>query len=409
MRVGGAPPARVGQPPRPQENARLVRQWASTRGAPSREEEPLFTRIYIDNFRCFQNFELRPARITLLLGKNGSGKSSIFEAVAGIVDLIVQGAAVDEVFEPNSRTRWDARAEQRFELDIQGAHGLYRYVLVVQHDTEANRGVVHEETVTLDGRKLYGYASGAVSLHHNDGASSNTFPFGGRRSFLAQMTDRPETKDLQWFLDYLRGTWLLRLDAGSIDGESAEEVETLRRDGRNFASWYRHLTQEHPEKLQALWATLREVVTGFSALKLVSAGGRGKVRALIAQLSLNGTSYEVGFEELSDGQRALIVLYTLLEGVEAKRSSLLLDEPEAHVGLSEVQPWLVALDAGWADAGQAFIISHHPEAIDFLAAGQAFYLSRPGGGPVRVKLADFDRDSGLPASKQLARGYLDGE
>jgi hypothetical protein len=56
-----------------------------------------------------------------------------------------------------------------------------------------------------------------------------------------------------------------------------------------------------------------------------------------------------------------------------------------------------------------FIISHHPEAIDFLAAGSAFLFSRPGGGPARAKPAEFDRESGLSASQQLSRGLLDGE
>ncbi len=35
----------------------------------------MIKRIYIDNFRCFSNFELRPDRVNLLFGVNGSGKS----------------------------------------------------------------------------------------------------------------------------------------------------------------------------------------------------------------------------------------------------------------------------------------------------------------------------------------------
>ena len=42
----------------------------------------MLTRIYIDNFRCFVNFEYRPERKQLLLGANGSGKSSLFTRFA---------------------------------------------------------------------------------------------------------------------------------------------------------------------------------------------------------------------------------------------------------------------------------------------------------------------------------------
>jgi len=124
-------------------------------------------------------------------------------------------------------------------------------------------------------------------------------------------------------------------------------------------------------------------------------------------MATGGTSYSVDFDELSDGQRALMVLYALLEGFEAATGCLLLDEPEAHVGLPEVQPWLVALDRRIEDHGQVFVISHHPEVIDYLAAAEPFLFERPDQGPARVRQVMFDRDSGLPASTQLARGLDD--
>jgi len=41
----------------------------------------MLTRLYIDNFRCFVNFEYRPARKQLILGGNGSGKLSLLDAL----------------------------------------------------------------------------------------------------------------------------------------------------------------------------------------------------------------------------------------------------------------------------------------------------------------------------------------
>ncbi|HEV2963758.1 MAG TPA: AAA family ATPase, partial [Candidatus Angelobacter sp.] len=41
----------------------------------------MLTRISIDNFRCFVNFEYRPAQKQLILGANGSGKSSLLDAL----------------------------------------------------------------------------------------------------------------------------------------------------------------------------------------------------------------------------------------------------------------------------------------------------------------------------------------
>ena len=50
----------------------------------------MLTRIYIDNFRSFVNFEYRPETKQLLLGPNGSGKSTLLEAIR-YLKLFVKG------------------------------------------------------------------------------------------------------------------------------------------------------------------------------------------------------------------------------------------------------------------------------------------------------------------------------
>ncbi|MFH1465085.1 MAG: AAA family ATPase [Pseudomonadota bacterium] len=368
----------------------------------------MIRRVAIDNYRCFTNFEYEPQRINLLLGANGAGKSSFFDLLAGLVDLVRQGVEIDDVLPTSSLTRWDARDQQRFELDVEGNGGLYRYVLVVKHNLEMERPVIESEKVTRDGKTLFCYENGTVHLHNNDGRVGVKFPFRGNMSFLAQIEERPETKDLMWLLEFLGGVWALRLNAMDMERDSQEEQASLARDGSNFASWYRHLSQESPELLQPLWESLRPVVPGFQSLKLSSAGARGRIRELVAVMAAADTPYEVEADELSDGQRALIVLYTLLQGVVPGEGCLMLDEPEAHVGLIEIQPWLVELDDRFEERGQIFVASHHPEVVDYLAASHPVVFERPGGGPARARPAVFDRDSGLTASKQIARGLTDG-
>ncbi|MGH9763844.1 MAG: AAA family ATPase [Blastocatellia bacterium] len=42
----------------------------------------MITRVYIDNFRCFSNFEVKPDRVNLLIGGNGAGKSTFCRCTA---------------------------------------------------------------------------------------------------------------------------------------------------------------------------------------------------------------------------------------------------------------------------------------------------------------------------------------
>lgn len=48
----------------------------------------MLSRLYIDNFRCFVNFEYKPARKQLLLGENGSGKSALLMAVSQLKEFV---------------------------------------------------------------------------------------------------------------------------------------------------------------------------------------------------------------------------------------------------------------------------------------------------------------------------------
>ena len=62
----------------------------------------MLTRIYIDNFRSFVNFEYRPERKQLLLGSNGSGKSSLLDAIR-YLKRFIEGD--ENPFTQSTRTR----------------------------------------------------------------------------------------------------------------------------------------------------------------------------------------------------------------------------------------------------------------------------------------------------------------
>ena len=41
----------------------------------------MIRRLYVDNYKCFVNFEVRLDPLTLLLGRNGAGKTAILEEI----------------------------------------------------------------------------------------------------------------------------------------------------------------------------------------------------------------------------------------------------------------------------------------------------------------------------------------
>ena len=144
---------------------------------------------------------------------------------------------------------------------------------------------------------------------------------------------------------------------------------------------------------------------GFSYLEPEPAGEN--VRLLIAELTNGrGGTDKYFFNELSDGQRCLVCLYTILHFVLAKGGTVVLDEPDNFLSLSEFQPWLMAVaDVVEEGQGQVLLISHHPEVINQWAPGSGVQFVRDGAGPVRVNDFQGDPDSCLSPSEIVARGW----
>jgi ATPase subunit of ABC transporter with duplicated ATPase domains len=144
---------------------------------------------------------------------------------------------------------------------------------------------------------------------------------------------------------------------------------------------------------------------GFRLLKLAPFGET--VRSLATEFAPDGGKVSsFYFHELSDGQRCLICLYTILQFVLAKGSTVILDEPDNFISLREIQPWLMAVaDAVEERGGQALLISHHPEIIDQWAPGSGVQFVREGAGAVRVEKFREDPEACLAPSELIARGW----
>ena len=58
----------------------------------------MIERVYIDNYKCFVNFELQPQAFQLILGGNGSGKTTFFDVLESIRDFLTEGNTTSQSF-----------------------------------------------------------------------------------------------------------------------------------------------------------------------------------------------------------------------------------------------------------------------------------------------------------------------
>jgi predicted ATPase len=369
----------------------------------------MLTRLYAHNYRCFVNFELRPGANSLLLGYNGVGKTSVFQVLGAIQDLIVWNKEAFEAFPSDTLTFFGEGTRQRFELDVQSPHGPMRYALVLEHSIEHDTAVIVSEDIVWlgDSRgpdRVYSFANGEVNLSGSDEpVDVRTFPFTGQRSYLSSVDRERANPRLLWFLSFIQQIWILKLNPQNTRASAKRDELFLERDGTNFPSWCRHLLLESRHRVEAAEDQLRQVMPGFRSLSVQAAG---RVRVLVAKFVPPGAKkpVDVDFDVLSDGQRALIILYVVLHAVRGSAKLLCFDEPDNYVSIREIQPFLIELANAADDDGlQTLIVSHSSEVIDFLGASNALLLERPDGGQARV--GTLSLAPGLKLSEQMARGW----
>lgn len=370
----------------------------------------MFKRIYIDNYKCLVNFDLRLQDLTLLLGQNGAGKTSVLDVVYALRKLLEGSARVTDrdVFPPSSLTRWQKRDVQSFRLDVELEGDTFGYRLDVEHDRLGRRARIIRETLSKSGGLLFSFTEGDVQLYRDDHSEGPTFKSDWRESALARVAPVEHNVALTRFLDFMRGVLVCALNTPALTSETAGEDPTLARDGGNFVDWYRHLLQERPHLNPDYLAVLSRVLDGLRSLRLERAGV--DTRALVTVFVEADERQEYSFGELSEGQRALIVLYAIT-CLAVEETALFIDEPVNFVGLREVQPWLITLADACGDAlPQAVLCSHHPEVIDYLGGEQGVLLWRDGLGSTRLEsvaeaLESTNRDTPLRLSQLMARGW----
>jgi energy-coupling factor transporter ATP-binding protein EcfA2 len=359
----------------------------------------MLARLYIDNYKCFQNFELRLGSQHLFIGSNGTGKTTLFEVIRLLRKFALGEGKSAELFPDASRTRWDQRSRQTFEIDVRALTRSYTYRLELDRDP-AGLAIVHRERLDVEGKVAVVAEKGLTTFHGSVGKEQS---FASGKLSILPFVPEGRFLEIDEFLGLMRSIWSVRADPLRMVSRSEGEADTLAPDLSNFSSWYRSASLERSEFSGMVAASLREIWDDFGGFRSVSAGEG--VRILKTEWNLPvPTTYSL--DELSEGQRALMGLYAVVHWLEGREATLLLDEPDNFLALREVQPLMNFLSE--KDRLQRLIISHHPEVIDLKARTYGLRFERVPEGHVRWSRFDSN-EALLRPSEVVARGWENGQ
>lgn len=375
----------------------------------------MITRFYVDNYKCLVNFEYKPKSFELIVGANGSGKTTFFDALKSLQNVLLKEESVEISFNESSTTRWQTTRPTRIELSVSEGDDSFRYEVSILSPYGAfiageklyrNEEIVSESiwrsVANSDGEGVDGsdYLEVTVNMRRNNS--------------LFRVVDVDKSAVIRtssMFKRILEKLFILRLQPSSISSMVTTANRRLDEAGMNFAAYYLYVLQEKQDLIFDLLPILRENIAGFRSFALEERGRETRQLHVdfVVEGGKKGQTVRYNFEELSDGQRALIVLYTV--AFCEPGATLLIDEPENFIALRELQPLLTTLrDKQEESGGQVILISHHPEFINMLAPQDAVLFERQDGAHTRIKPFSMNGVEAITPAELVARGWeSDGE
>lgn len=346
----------------------------------------MIRRLYVHNFRCLENFELRingrPS--TLLVGKNGSGKSSVRSALELLQNVGRGITRVRDLIQPDSFAWGRSEVPMRFEIEIMVNERHFGYTIAFDFAKGFTELRVFDEKLTEGGEAVFSRDVSKVTLRRH-GREDATFNVDWHMAALPFLHDRGPDDPLNIVRLWLARMIILRpvpkLMTGDSDGQSLEPD----RDLVSLGNWFAGLVADSPFSYATIEAYLREVMPDLKSIRNpeVSPGSR----RLMLQFNNGLGSVDVAFKDLSDGEKCLFAGALVLASREVRENVFCFwDEPDSHLSLSEVGHFILALRAAFESRGQFIATSHNPEAIQKFSDDTTLMLARIGHlDPVQVR------------------------
>jgi energy-coupling factor transporter ATP-binding protein EcfA2 len=352
-------------------------------------------RLFIHNYKGFVNFEMRFGRIVLLVGRNGTGKSSLVDVLGWLASNVILNGDLND-FPPRDRFRLGDDPTQKFEIDVRLEGRVFTYSIEFSFDGQRPR--VIREKLVADSQRLLRRDGNGLFLYDSDGIP------GWEEVRSGTVPKVPAGPLIDQFRSWARGLCALRLRPRTVN-DYDREGPGLTKTGETFVGWYQYVSSRDPEASQEFLRAIRGAIPGLQSLRLKPMR-EGKL--LEAEFGGKGDGFRLA--QLSEGEVSLIVLYAVLHFCVRRSMTVALDEPDNYLGLAEIEPFLHALeDAVDENQGQVFLVSHHPEIYNRWASDpeRCRHLIRTEDGRFVAQPINWDEHSGLMPADVVARGWED--
>ncbi|QLE56690.1 AAA family ATPase [Nostoc sp. TCL26-01] len=324
----------------------------------------MLQRLYVNNFRCLENFELtiKGMSSALLIGKNGAGKSTI-AIVLEVLQSVGRGInRVGQLVQSKDFVCGRSNVPIRLEIEVLLNNNLYKYILAFELPEKFKELRVFEEQLLVSGDPIYSRREAQVTLHNSPQNREAQFLVDWHLVALPVIQEQSETDPLRIFKTWLARMIILAPIPSLMTGESNGETLEPKRDGSNFGEWISGLLSRYPAAYTQVDKYLREVMPDIQDFLNEQIGKDAK--SMIVRFEANNANLSIDFKDLSDGEKCFFLCAVVLAANKFYGPLFCFwDEPDNYLSLSEIGHFVTSLRRSFRHSGQILVTSHNPEAI----------------------------------------------
>lgn len=329
---------------------------------------PFLRRVRIRNYKSIGICALSLRPLTVLVGRNGSGKSNFLDALQFVADSLrtsldhaiqSRGGVVDVRRRSTSHPR-------NFSIDVEVSLPSFRFA---RYGFEIGARKEGGFSVKIERLKVFDAAGQTVAFFFRkeegllQASADRMPPVSEDRLYLVNAAGLPEFRPVY---DALLAMGFYNLNPESIQElQNPDAGELLRSDGSNLASVVARLSVERPEAMERIMDFLTTIVPEITGVERVSLGPK---ETLQFRQRVEGAQHPWKFYASSMSDGTLRALGALVAVMQITRGII----PVRLVGIEEPETALHPAAAGaLVDAlreasthTQILVTSHSPDVLD---------------------------------------------
>lgn len=348
----------------------------------------MIKKIFVDNFKALNGFDMDFEPFTVVVGNNMSGKSTILQ----VLDFVANTTKDDfrvilekrgwKVSDVKSQLQKSSRMTIRCELEIpeKGGKNTVEWELQIQFNVSKDTMELFSEKVRLRGETE---AEDKILLSYGQGEDERFVCENEKRESLPRFQTGASVLKMMDFRDYptLSAMKLFFMNSDSFELLSPEkmrsssrgDVNTIGSAGEKLPSFIKSMNET--QRGQFL-ERIREIMG--DRISNVEARTKGKPgwTQLVTEERFSEKKLQIESKNMSDGMLRLLAFLAICE-IEKGPMLMLLDEIENGINIDYAEKIIRALQENCREKDcQMIVTTHSPVFLDYVQKEQIRYLYR---------------------------------